>query len=620
MILKKQIKRIISLMCAVCLVLLLVQLPSKVHAAEKLTGKTSMEITKMMGKGWNLGNTFDANGGNKKDIYSQETSWGNPKVTAEQIQAVKDAGFNTIRIPTTWYRYIDDENNYKIADEWMARITEVVDYAYAADLFIILNVHHEPWINTAALGDDYVAIGKKLYAVWSQIAENFKDYDQHLIFEGMNEPRAANTSYEWTGSGKEYEAVNYLDQQFVNAVRDNGQGYNSERALMVPDYAASSSSSILRTLVLPTYNGVRDPNLIVSVHCYDPYNFCLQDTQLTFNPKSSADTSGITGLIKNLNTLFIENGIPAVIGECGATNSRNNNDARLLWFDFMGKQTRDNEIPAIVWDNGVSGTSGGECHKYIDRKKAIAYAPDLIEAFISGMPEQVKKAENTVITFEPYKGADGVVLVNPFEAGFLPKDLHNKAQINHTPDAAIGYSMEIPSSVENQTVTMDISHFKDKNILVKAYVYSPDNDVIKAGVTSMISSANPEALATVTASNEWTQISFVTSVDGNAKRIYFTGEAGKTYYVDDFEIEIDGKLDDISSSVQESDNSDISNDTSTDSTVSNDSESVKSPETKTDASGSEESGHSITNIIILMVGVILIFAAVKARSAKKANK
>ena len=243
----------------------------------ELTGLSANEIVADMGKGWNLGNTFDATGGNRRDVMSQETSWGNPVVCKELIDGVAKAGFKTIRIPTTWYKFVRTlDGKYTIVPEFLERIKTVVDYAYDNDLYVVLNLHHEEWVNNPEIETNYVAIGEELVAVWQQIADYFADYDQHLIFEGMNEPRAAETPYEWTGNAKCYEAINYLDQVFVDAVRGNGKGFNGERALMIPDYAASSSKAALNALKIPEINGAPDPNLIISVHCYSPYEFCYR--------------------------------------------------------------------------------------------------------------------------------------------------------------------------------------------------------------------------------------------------------------------------------------------------------------------------------------------------------
>ena len=99
----------------------------------------SVELVKEIKIGWSLGNTLDSTAAG----ITAETAWGNKKTTKEMITAVKDAGFNAIRVPVTWGTHMDAENN--VDEEWMNRVQEVVDYAYSQDMFVILNIHHEDW-------------------------------------------------------------------------------------------------------------------------------------------------------------------------------------------------------------------------------------------------------------------------------------------------------------------------------------------------------------------------------------------------------------------------------------------------------------------------------------------
>lgn len=507
-------------------------LPMEARAAgEKLTGKTASEITEMMGKGWNLGNTFDATGGNKTDIYSQEQSWGNPIVTKELIDGVKAAGFNTIRIPVTWYRHIDKADNYKIDDAFMARVKEVVDYACDNELYIILNVHHETWVNDKKLDENYEEIGKELAAVWQQIADHFAEYDQHLIFEGMNEPRAQGTSYEWNGTQACYKAVNYLNQVFVSTVRENGKGYNGERALMIPGYAASNSSMVLRSIEFPQVNGETAENLIISVHCYSPYNFCLSDAQETFNPKSTADTSDITTMLGNLKTLFLSQGIPVVIGECGATNSHDNTEARKAWFAYMGEVTAKAGVPAIVWDNGAKGKSGGECHNYFNRKTGEMAYPELIGAFVYGDMD-AGQPKDLFIDFEPYKEGDTTVMASPDQYGFTPANLGKMAKVNHTPDAKVGFSAQITGG-EDYYAEMDLSKYSGHRVNVTLYLQAKSSAGVAIGAKE---GASAEEIVTADINGEWTEVTFSWRLGEGAAKKALTFRGTDEFYLDDIAI------------------------------------------------------------------------------------
>jgi len=355
-------------------------------SAEELTGMTAKEIAAQMGIGWNLGNTFDATNGNKANVYSQETSWGNPKVTPELIHRVKEAGFTTIRIPVTWYRQLSNDGTFTIEPAFLARVKEVVDMAFNEGLFVIINMHHEEWLNCKTLDTDYEKIGVQLAAIWRQVADTFADCDQHLIFEGMNEPRMKGTSVEWNGNEAGIAAVNYLNQVFVNTVRTDAKGHNAERALMIPTYAASSSAVAMAALEIPVWNGAPVENIIISVHSYTPYDFCLSDTMMNFNKLFTSHTMPIDMIFYNIKGIFLKNDIPVVIGETGATN-KDNTVARENWAFYMGKQAASFGVPIVIWDNGHKGNSGGECHPWLNRgknDKEISPFPTVLQALFDG--------------------------------------------------------------------------------------------------------------------------------------------------------------------------------------------------------------------------------------------
>ena len=373
------------MLCTLLAAMMLVTMLPLCASAEELTGLTAMEIVAQMGIGWNLGNTFDAHNGRKVSVSAHETTWGNPKVTLELMHKVKEAGFQTIRIPVTWYPQLSSDGKYTINPDFIARVKQVVDMAYAEGLFVIINMHHEDkWLNVPALGTDYEKIGVQLVAIWEQIADAFADYDQHLIFEGMNEPRMKGTGVEWNGNAEGIAAVNYLNQQFVNTIRGNGKGHNGERALMIPGYAASSSSAVLSAIEIPQWDGKQAENIVISVHSYTPYDFCLSDTQTKFYRILSSYTTQIDMIFYSLRSLFLEKGIPVVMGETGATN-KDNPDPRAQWAYYMGMQSVSYGVPIVIWDNGHNGNSGGECHSWIARRgEELSPWPTVLEALFEG--------------------------------------------------------------------------------------------------------------------------------------------------------------------------------------------------------------------------------------------
>lgn len=534
----KHLKRTGMAVIALCAMLLaILMVPEKTYANDVLTGKSAMEITYMMGKGWNLGNTLDAKGGNKSNIYSHETAWGNPQVNKELIHAVKEAGFSTIRIPTTWYNYIDKNDNYKIYPDYMARVHEIVDMAYDEGLFIILNVHHEEWVNSINLEKNPELLAEELSAVWAQIADEFADYDQHLIFEGMNEPRVEGASYEWTGNKTCYENLNYLNSVFVETVRSNGKGYNGERGLMIPSYAAQCSGTALREMKIPEHDGVQYENIIISTHCYNPYDFCLSDNQKEFSSKKSADTSSINQMFTDIQSLFLSKGIPVVIGECGCTNSQDNLEAREEWFSYFGTKASEYNVPALVWDNGAGGKSGGECHKYFNRNTGEQTYPSLIRCFLYGSAdEDAGVLKNLSIDFEPVTKNGETMILEPSSLGLSPSKL-GKAKVNHTENVENGNSLEVdPGYIKKDTANLSIKKYNGLALKITAYVCSKSSEDITLGIVGM-----DDVKVTGTVGTDWSKFTLYVKLPNKLQEdwtLYFTGTGADVFYIDDILVEM----------------------------------------------------------------------------------
>lgn len=337
---------------------------------------TAMDIVKDMKIGWNIGNTLDST---RTDItrldapYKFETAWGNPKVTQELIDAVLDAGFNVIRIPVSWVNHLGPEPEYQITESWMERVQEVVDYAYNKGAYVIINVHHEDW--NYPYYDNLERASIQMEAVWRQIAAVFKDYDEHLIFEGQNEPRKVGTALEWNGGDAEgWEVVNQINQVFVDTVRASG-GFNPYRILMIPGYAANCTVGIQQVKVPEN-----DTRVIISVHAYEPYDFALnQNGRSTWN----YDTTAIDKLMSDLKTLFIDKGTPVIIGEFAATN-RDNESERAQWAAYYVHAAKEIGVPCIWWDNGIF-VGDGERLGLFDRHTYKCEYPEILSALMNGI-------------------------------------------------------------------------------------------------------------------------------------------------------------------------------------------------------------------------------------------
>lgn len=369
-------------------------IPQVEIAADSIPDTEAMEFVKNMKAGWCLGNTLDAYSGSGNAGLESEQSWGNPVTTKEMVAEVKNAGFGTIRLPVTWHNHLEQEegsDSFSISSDWMDRVQEVVDYAFDNDLYVILNVHHDT-AEDVYYPDSvhYEQSENYIRTVWGEVAERFKDYDEHLIFEGMNEPRLVGNSYEWNFQESSEECkdsadcINRLNQVFVDTVRAGG-GNNAQRYLMVPGYAASLAGVTTDLFQLPADSA--ENKLIVSAHAYTPYNFALQSQSESgatdsFPADGGAGRSDIDYLVNSLYQKFVSQGVPVIIGEYGARNKNNNLQDRVNYYSYYVAAARAKGITCCVWDNGAFA-GNGELFGILIRQKGVWAYPEVVKAIMA---------------------------------------------------------------------------------------------------------------------------------------------------------------------------------------------------------------------------------------------
>ena len=343
------------------------------------------KVAEAMGAGWNVGNQLEANSGGKVG----ETLWGNPEITQELISAVADAGFTTVRVPVSYLDRIDDANNYTVDSAWLDRVEEVVQYCYNEGLYVIINIHGDGY-NTVedgwflVNGEDQDMICEKYEAVWKQIAERFADYDEHLIFESMNEE--CDGTYNGDPNREYYANLNKYNQIFVDTVRDTGKK-NTHRWLLVPGWNTNVEYTVGDYgFEMPTDEkcSADESRMMVSVHYYDPWDYCGTEDLKTIlwgeygdnlievngfpkmNKAKWGDESYLDDLFTKMQDKFVKNDIPVIIGEYGCIDkssayadfSGQIQGNRAYWDGYVaGKAASMGMIP-VYWDNGFNGVYG----------------------------------------------------------------------------------------------------------------------------------------------------------------------------------------------------------------------------------------------------------------------
>jgi endoglucanase len=349
--------------------------------ASDSTGMSSLnsyEFSKKFGRGWNLGNSLEAIGG--------ETAWGNPKTTQRLIDSVKAAGFNSIRIPVAWSKF-SDETTYTIDTTWMARVEEVVNYALNCGMYVILNEHWDGgWLQPTYAEQE--TANERLAAMWKQIAVHFRDYDDHLIFAGTNEVMVDGDYGQPTV--EYYTVQNGFNQVFVNTVRSTG-GRNVYRYLAVQGFNTNIDYTV-NYFSMP--DDVVSNRLIVEVHYYDPYNFTINSNSTLCvwgddapGSEKWANESHADSQFQKMKTNFIDNNYAVILGEYCAMARLDLGDElneihatyRHYWTKYITWSIVKHGLCPLYWD---SGFTGNHASGLFNRSTGEQAYPGIINAII----------------------------------------------------------------------------------------------------------------------------------------------------------------------------------------------------------------------------------------------
>lgn len=356
----------------------------------------SVQFSQNLMPGWNLGNQLEANSGGTPS----ETTWGNPVITEKLIKQVKAQGFKSIRIPVSYLSKIGAGPNYTIDSKWLDRVQEVVDMCINNGLYAIINVHGDGyysvkggWLLCGESASEQKTIKAKYEKVWEQIAKRFKNYDDHLVFESMNE------EYDGTYNNPNpeyYNNINAYNQIFVDTVRKAG-GKNNNRYLLIPGWNTDinfttgdcDTYTMEAKFVIPN-----DSRIMISVHYYTPWEFCGEEGYDTFYKwgdsvkkfvKRRQSETLVNRQFDKLYNAFIKNGYGVVIGEYGSIDrthkDKSNTTYRAYFAEYVNYAAHQRNIVTVYWDNGYNGNHG---FGLFDRTKCTVTQPEIIKGIING--------------------------------------------------------------------------------------------------------------------------------------------------------------------------------------------------------------------------------------------
>lgn len=334
-----------------------------------------------LGIGFNLGNHFDTSN-------MQWGYWDHATPTASLYTGLAEAGFNSVRIPITWTNHMDELN--VIDPAYMAEVVENVDNALNAGLKVIVNTHHDSF--ETALGESMKSKEDSTYyadlieTTWVQIAIALADRGKNLMFETFNEVHDGDN---WsTDSDDLFAALNKWNQIAVDAIRATG-GNNATRCIGISGYAANAGLTFEK-LVLPNDPG---NNLAVSIHCYDPYNFCLEASVNEWGKDS--EKQAIDDFMFKVADTYLNKGIQVYLGEFGCSKRADAADepARLEWLNYFTRMARTYGLSLMLWDN-ANGAGGSESHAYIDHNDGSIVDETALNAIFGGYNNTIYESHN----------------------------------------------------------------------------------------------------------------------------------------------------------------------------------------------------------------------------------
>jgi endoglucanase len=362
--------------------------------------------------GWNLGNQLECSApgqdgesmqiGMPENSINAETAWGNPKITKKTIKAIKDAGFNAIRVPVRWQCHITNPAAMSIDKAWVARVKEVVNWCLANDLKVIINTHHDKWLESRPTNEYKDENNQKLALLWMNIAKEFANYDYRVAFAGTNEVHIRDN---WGKPEPENLAVqNSYNQTFIDIVRSTG-GNNAKRHLIIQTYVCNADFGMWNNdLIIPTdleENG--NEYMSVEFHYYQPWDYagsCKYNfwgaPYKQFGEVMDSDEKTMAEYLDNVYRAWGSKGLGIVIGEWGVTDRQKAgltdkiHENMTYYCMYLVREAGKRGYSTFVWDNNHFG-SGPEYFGIFDRNAGMKVKAPWI---LNGIMAAKKRLEN----------------------------------------------------------------------------------------------------------------------------------------------------------------------------------------------------------------------------------
>lgn len=373
-----KIKKILTAICTMAVALTTFTFPSPVTAADTaMRDITTQEIVNDMGLGINLGNTFEsyADWIKQQTVQAYETAWGSPVITQNIINGYANEGFGVLRIPVAWSNLMSAD--YTISTDYINRVKTIVDWTLEAGMYAIINLHWDGgWINK--FPENETEYMKKYTAIWTQVSDAFKDYNDYLMFESQNEE----LGWSSLSSSESYALVNKINQKFVDIIRASG-GNNPKRHLLISGYNTDISKTCHSYFKMPN-----DPagRCALSVHYYTPATFCILEEDADWGKcretwGTSSDFTELNNLMDLMVKTYVSKGVPVIIGEYGCPKKNKDAESVQLYIKSVAEAAYSRDMCPVLWDISI----------YEDSSKGLHYSRSSYKLIDQTLKEQLQE-------------------------------------------------------------------------------------------------------------------------------------------------------------------------------------------------------------------------------------
>jgi endoglucanase len=285
--------------------------------------RDAFEANRLLGRGINLGNALEA---------PREGEWG-ITLQPEYFRLIKEAGFDSVRIPIRWSAHAGTEPPYRIDPKFFERVDWAIEQALAQGLTAVINMHHYEEIFR-----DPDAHEPRLIALWRQIAQRYRERPGRLYFEILNEPHEKLTEDRW----------NAMFPRVLAVIRES-----NPRRIVIVGPGHWNNVSHLEQLRLP-----EDRMLIVTFHYYSPFEFTHQAASWVPNSQRWKGTNW-RGTIEEQAELRKDfetaaawaktHRRPLFLGEFGAYSAADM-DSRARWTAAVTREAERRGISSAYWE------------------------------------------------------------------------------------------------------------------------------------------------------------------------------------------------------------------------------------------------------------------------------